>query len=91
MKTIILDFTNCRYIGELHKILKEAFDFPDYYGENLDALWDCLEYYCDYNLHIYIAGYNNLPKDFDSYKEKIYEIFCKVNESSPNITFEVLS
>ena len=25
-----------------HKYLKEALDFPDYYGENLDALYDCL-------------------------------------------------
>lgn len=25
-----------------HKYIKEALDFPDYYGENLDALFDCL-------------------------------------------------
>lgn len=25
-----------------HDYLKEAFDFPDYYGKNLDALYDCL-------------------------------------------------
>ena len=25
-----------------HKLLKEAFNFPDYYGCNLDALYDCL-------------------------------------------------
>ena len=27
-----------------HDYLKEVFDFPDYYGKNLDALYDCL---CD--------------------------------------------
>ena len=27
---------------ELHKFLKKELGFPDYYGENLDALWDCL-------------------------------------------------
>ncbi len=26
----------------LHERLKVAFDFPDYYGRNLDALWDLL-------------------------------------------------
>ncbi|HZJ75352.1 MAG TPA: barstar family protein, partial [Clostridia bacterium] len=31
---IILDFTGCRYLGEIHKILKERFGFPEYYGEN---------------------------------------------------------
>ena len=26
----------------IHRILKETLGFPDYYGENLDALYDCL-------------------------------------------------
>ncbi|PEE37393.1 barstar family protein [Bacillus pseudomycoides] len=26
----------------LHKVLKKELDLPDYYGENADALWDCL-------------------------------------------------
>lgn len=43
---IILDFTGCRYLGEIHRILKKKFGLPEYYGENWDALWDCLEYLC---------------------------------------------
>ena len=27
---------------ELHEFLKKQLEFPDYYGENLSALWDCL-------------------------------------------------
>ncbi|CUB12762.1 Barstar [Bacillus cereus] len=26
----------------LHKTLKNKLDLPDYYGENANALWDCL-------------------------------------------------
>ncbi|PFB76755.1 barnase inhibitor [Bacillus anthracis] len=26
----------------LHKVLKEKLDLPHYYGENANALWDCL-------------------------------------------------
>ncbi|MBR1532769.1 MAG: barstar family protein [Ruminococcus sp.] len=38
MKKIILNFENCQYISEIHKVLKTEFDLPDYYGENWDAL-----------------------------------------------------
>ena len=27
---------------QLHQLFAERFSFPDYYGANLDALWDCL-------------------------------------------------
>ena len=45
MKIIIID-------GELlaknpHNYLKKQLNFPDYYGENLDALYDCLTEICD--------------------------------------------
>ncbi|MGI6754082.1 MAG: barstar family protein [Eubacteriales bacterium] len=30
------------YLGEVHKIIKDELDSPDYYGENWYAFWDCL-------------------------------------------------
>lgn len=91
MDYITLDFTGCRYLGEIHKILKEQFKFPEYYGENLDALWDCLDNYCDYDLHVYIIGLSGLPEEFDDYMNKVWKIFCRVNSTTPNMTFEVVS
>ncbi|MDS0524723.1 barstar family protein [Clostridium sp. SHJSY1] len=42
MNKIILDGTKYTNKSELHAALKEKFKLPDYYGKNLDALWDCL-------------------------------------------------
>ena len=39
---VVLDLTGCNCLGELHLRIKEAFDFPDYYGENWDAFYDLI-------------------------------------------------
>ena len=38
----ILDCTRVRSLSELHGELAALLSFPDYYGANLDALYDCL-------------------------------------------------
>ena len=90
MKTIILDFTDCKYYAQLHKILKESFGFPEYYGANVDALWDCLDNYCDFELQVIIKGLSSMPDEFDDYIERMLKVFDRVHISTPNITFEIV-
>lgn len=40
---IILDFHRCPVFGGSSSDLKQKFGLPEYYGENWDALWDCLD------------------------------------------------
>ena len=42
MRNILLDTAAVTSIRDLHSLLKEAFSFPSWYGNNLDALFDCL-------------------------------------------------
>ena len=42
MEIVTLDLTDCKYMGALHQRIKEAFHFPDYYGENWDAFYDLM-------------------------------------------------
>ena len=88
MNTINLDFSNCNYISEIHKELINKFKLPQYYGENLDALWDCLDYYTSQNLIVMISGFQIIEKQFDDYASKIKEVFKRVSLNCPNIQFK---
>ena len=42
MKSISLDLTKMTSLPTLHRYLHQALALPEYYGCNLDALYDCL-------------------------------------------------
>lgn len=42
MKTVLLDGEKIRSKADVHAAFAEALSFPDYYGNNLDALHDML-------------------------------------------------
>ena len=42
MRTATIDGDKIRSRKKLHKTLAKELGFPDYYGSNLDALYDCL-------------------------------------------------
>ncbi|MBU3075442.1 barstar family protein [Clostridium estertheticum] len=77
MKKIILDGTQFTSKEKLHAILKSELQLPDYYGNNLDALWDCLT--CDIHLPMTIEWRNfECSKALlGDYAEKTLKIFLR--------------
>ncbi len=71
----IVDFSGVKYYSEIHEIIKEAFDFPDYYGKNLDALWDCLTDLSGEVIHVEIHGMSVIRERFDTTAEELIGIF----------------
>lgn len=70
-----LDFTNVKNYYEIHQVIEKELDFPDYYGANWDAFWDCAtDMVSDKGLNIEIIG---LDKIYAKYQEDI-DIFLKM-------------
>lgn len=90
---IILDFSGCRYLSEVHKILKERFGLPEYYGENWDALWDCLDgLFLERGLKfVEIHGFTTMQEDLMEECVKMLEVFRDVHQSTPNVVFRLIS
>ena len=42
LRRFSLDFSECRYLGEIYAQIKRVLELPHWCGENLDALWDAV-------------------------------------------------
>ena len=69
-----LDFTNIKYYLEIHSVIRQALDFPDYYGCNWDAFWDCLTDMVGRPIHIEIIGLDIIEKKFDDTAQTLFDI-----------------
>ena len=92
MKKIILDFTDCRYILRLYEILQEGFGFPDWFGKNLDALWDLLRDYAGCPpILVQIKGIETMPQELRGHMDEVLKVFVEAHQEVPQLRFEVLS
>ena len=71
-----VDFKDVKHFYEIHEVLKRDLDFPDDYGGNLDALWDCLTDMLGGINYIEIHGFDIIEKKY-SKKTKKYILFLR--------------
>ena len=84
-RIITLDLGECQHIDEMHQRIKSAFQFPDYYGENWDAMWDCLTdvFLQPVQRHIVVEGFDAMPQELRAYAAPMQEIFSDLQEKYP--------
>ena len=79
----ILDFTTCKYDDDFHQVLRKAFGFPAYYGENSSAFWDLLQgFFADRRQEkyweVHVIGWEKMTErlrdDFSDYRAVIRRI-----------------
>ena len=69
MKQMTLDGNVLADAAKVHDYLKETLEFPEYYGSNLDALYDCLTDLEDVEITI------TLPEEDGAIFQKVLRVF----------------
>lgn len=85
IENVTLDLTDCKYIRDFHERIRVAFDFPEWYGANLDALWDLLTEPQSYRVKV--IGASTMSKDLRNYFPKIIMVLEEVKEEQEKYGF----
>ena len=80
MKKIILDGGQLCDRGTAHTYLQEMLELPEYYGKNLDALYDCLTELQDLYIEI------KQPIEANDYFGRVLRVFKGAEIESDSLT-----
>lgn len=81
-KDRVLDFSKCKYLGEVHEIIKNVLELPEWYGANLDALWDSITgiMYVPANVRIIYKPETRMSQKLNNEIEQIISLFLEAQE-----------
>ncbi|MGN0157736.1 MAG: barstar family protein [Brotaphodocola sp.] len=86
MKTISLDFKSLETMEQIHDHLERQFGFPNYYGRNLDALYDLLtEITEDTCIRIWLPQKKEEKQDRDCCMDKITGVMQDAEEENSHL------
>lgn len=77
---VTLDARQLDERGQAHAYLKEVLALPEYYGNNLDALYDCLTEMKELEIEFIRT------EGTRGYFPRVYRVFERAAEQNPGIT-----
>ena len=80
---LIIDFSLIQTAGEFHHALAQTLEFPDWYGHNLDALYDCLTELPE-TVHLILKNWNIAT----AFSEGFENVFQNAQADNPDFTVE---
>lgn len=86
---VVLDAQKIKTREELHAFLAEAFQFPEWYGQNLDALYDCLTDFPG-DAELFILHRDLFPEQLGNYGKALCKVLKDVAEANPHLTIHGL-
>lgn len=84
MNEIIIDGSAIFTSPDLHDALAKALSFPDHYGKNLDALYDCLTE-LGRDTHLQLRNWHHIEFHLKDYSGKAVYVFHCAQEENPHL------
>lgn len=89
MNKLIINGSLIEGKSQLHDLIAEKLQFPDYYGKNLDALFDCLTDLTDETC-IEITNAGLLSEMLGDYADRLIQTFSEASEINRMIEFNCI-
>lgn len=84
MKDVVLDGKRMTSVDTTHEYLAVKLNLPDYYGRNLDALWDILSIISE-PIHIVLVNEDKLVCNLGGYGELLLKVLYEAAEFNKKI------
>ena len=88
MGVVFLEGKELSSEAKTHEILKEKLELPAYYGENLNALWDCLTGLVSLPLKIVWADFDFSKQQLGDFADELLQLFLEAKDELEGFEIE---
>lgn len=87
MFSVVIDGNALGTVHDFHATVKAALEFPEYYGENPDALWDCLSdvLLSGDRVEVIWTGFNKSREKLGKDSEILCNVFNEAQKDFPDL------
>jgi len=82
MEEKIIDCNQIHSKDDLHRIFRESLSFPEWYGDNLDALYDCL---CEISGKVRLLDWETAEARLGAYGQKAKKVIATAALHNTNL------
>lgn len=86
MKIVELDGRKMDSIQNTHTYLKESMELPEYYGENLDAMYDVLSDISE-NTFVFVLNSQQMRESLGDYSARMEQVWEDLAQSNKHLSF----
>ncbi|MGL4698039.1 barstar family protein [Enterococcus larvae] len=85
----VIDVKGIQTAKQLHMVLKESLDFPDFYGKNWDAFWDAITGLVAMPKNIIFENWMDLEGNLPEDSALLKELLDDYNKEMPGDNWKV--